>query len=198
MSAQNSVINVESLACERGERLLFEGLTFQADAGDVIQIEGPNGSGKTTLLRCMADLFTDYAGVIRWPMESRRLYLGHKPGVRGALTAAENLQWLLQLDETACSRKALLTSLGATGLAGYEDTFAGELSAGQTKRIALARLYLPSPTVWLLDEPFAAIDRTGVARLSERIDSHVADGGTVVFTTHQEVPLRADIRRVSL
>ena len=198
MSDPAALLTIDALTCERGDRLLFEGLSFSVAAGEVVQIEGANGSGKTTLLRCLVGLFTDHAGAVVRSPDTDCLYLGHKPAVRSALTVAENLSWLLQLSETACSPEEIAGALAETGLAGYEDTFAGELSAGQTKRIALARIFLPTPTVWLLDEPFAAIDQAGVARLSDRIDRHVAAGGAVVLTTHQDAPLTADVRRVTL
>lgn len=198
MPDPTALLTIDALTCERVDRMLFEGLSFAVEAGDIVQVEGANGSGKTTLLRSLAGLFTDYSGEVRWAGAADCLYLGHKPGVRSALTAAENLAWLMQLAESVCSPEDVAGALAATGLTGYEDTFAGELSAGQTKRIALARLFLATPVVWLLDEPFAAIDRAGVVRLCDRIDEHVAGGGAVLLTTHQDVPFAASVRRVGL
>ena len=198
MPGTNPVVNAQSLFCERGERVLFEELSFVVEAGEVLQIEGRNGSGKTTLLRALAGLFADYEGQIVWRAGARCLFMGHKPAVRDTLTVIENLRWLLELAEIRCEDSAIATALAATGLAGYEDTLAAELSAGQTRRIGLARLYLPAPGVWLLDEPLAAIDHAGVARIGRRVDAHVREGGSVVLTTHQPIPLEAEVRRIVL
>ena len=193
-----TLVTAHALGCERGERLLFEQISFTVERGDALQIEGPNGSGKTTLLRALAGLFPDHEGNIGWAPGTACLFIGHKPGVRATLTVAENLRWLVELGEIDCDDAALLRALGATGLAGNEDTLAGELSAGQVRRIGLARLYLPTPDVWLLDEPLAAIDRSGIERIGRRVDEHIGAGGAVVFTTHQPLPLAASARRVSL
>ena len=160
-------------------------------------MEGANGSGKTTLLRILAGLFTDYSGQVTGADLPCR-YLGHRSGVRGGLTALENLRWLVQLSELPAAEVELLAALEAIGLAGYEDTFCGELSEGQAKRVALARLLLPGGGLWLLDEPFSAIDVAGIPRLTGAIEQHSATGGVVVMTSHQPVELATPIRRVRL
>lgn len=185
-----------NLGCERDERLLFSGLGLQIFAGDVIQIGGPNGAGKTTLLRAIAGISTDFHGQIlyagqplteaAWEFAGDSLYLGHLPGIKKALTPTENLAWykaqsgaLVDINE----------ALAAVGLSGYEDSPCYQLSAGQLRRVALARLHLSRARIWILDEPFTAIDKLGVSQLESLIARHSARGGTVILTSHQDLTL---------
>lgn len=185
-----------NLGCERDERLLFSGLDLQLFPGDVIQIGGPNGAGKTTLLRALAGISADYHGQLRyagralpeaaWEFASDSLYLGHLPGIKKALTPAENLEWYLAQSGAVVSINAALT---AVGLYGYEDTPCYQLSAGQLRRVALARLHLSRARIWILDEPFTAIDKSGVSQLEALITRQCANGGLVILTSHQDLTL---------
>ncbi len=201
-------LQARKLACERDDRWLFEDLDLDIHAGEIVRIEGPNGSGKTTLLKILSGQLADYQGELFWngaPMrESRQafleslLYLGHAPGVKAALTPLENLAWYQALAGARGNEAARLAALESVGLVGFEDVPAGQLSAGQQRRVALARLELTPRPLWVLDEPFTAIDRDGVAALEERLVIHARAGGCVLVTTHHELRETSELRRVRL
>lgn len=182
-----------ALACERDLRVLFEQLDFALHPGEMLQIAGPNGSGKTSLLRLLAGLMQPSAGEIRLagkPLAEQRgeltrnlLWVGHAAGIKGLLSPEENLAWLCAL-HTAETRESIWSALAAVGLRGFEDVPCHTLSAGQQRRVALARLYLDAPPLWILDEPFTALDKHGVAQLEEHLARHCEAGGMAVLTTH--------------
>jgi heme exporter protein A len=198
------LFELRNLGCERDERLLFSGLDVQLFPGDVVQIGGPNGAGKTTLLRALAGLSSDYHGQIHyaglalqetaWEFACDSLYLGHLPGIKKALTPAENLQWYKAQNGAAIT---INDALAAVGLYGYEDTPCYQLSAGQLRRVALARLHLSRARIWILDEPFTAIDKLGVSQLEALISQQSAKGGVVILTSHQDLTL-PQLRMVNL
>jgi len=189
-------LQAAGLACERDWRLLFEHLDFELRPGDMLQVAGPNGSGKTSLLRLLAGLMQPSAGQIllagkplgeqRHALASILLWIGHAAGIKDLLTAEENLAWLCALHQPG-SREAIWQALQAVGLRGFEDVPCHTLSAGQQRRVALARLYLASPPLWILDEPFTALDKQGVAQLEAHLAAHCEQGGTVVLTTHHNL-----------
>lgn len=189
-------LEVKDLFCERDERVLFSNFSLQVNAAEVVQIIGQNGSGKTTLLRILCGLSDAYTGEIFWQGkaldESREeyyqsmLYVGHLAGVKGALTPEENLRWMMQLDKSL-NKCSIREALRQVGLFGFEDVPCHSLSAGQQRRVGLARLYLSSAPLWILDEPFTALDKKGVSEKEALIANHVHDGGSVILTTHHDL-----------
>lgn len=200
-------LKIDNLFCERDDRVLFEQLSFEIGAGEVVQIEGQNGSGKTTLLRILSGLSNHYEGDIYWQGElltnnfdnfrESLLYFGHQPGVKAVLTPEENLRWYASMHPTIDLNK-LDYALAKVGLTGYEDVPCHTLSAGQNRRVSLARLYLSSAPLWILDEPFTAIDKKGVAEKEALIAAHAEQGGTVLLTTHHELTMDEKVRRINL
>ena len=201
------LLQAKEVSCERDHRLLFERVSFSLAAGQVLQIAGANGSGKTTLLRFIGGISKAYSGNILWQgrnisevaaeYRSQFLYLGHAPGVSLNLSALENLRWYFSLNQHV-DHKPLLYALHQVGLAGYEDVPAYRMSAGQQRRIALARLIVSQAPLWILDEPFTAIDRAGVAELEQLLARHAHGGGAVILTTHHELNLDTPFARVEL
>ncbi|HHO5337942.1 TPA: cytochrome c biogenesis heme-transporting ATPase CcmA [Escherichia coli] len=199
------MLEARELLCERDERTLFSGLSFTLNAGEWVQITGSNGAGKTTLLRLLTGLSRPDAGEVLWqgqPLHQVRdsyhqnlLWIGHQPGIKTRLTALENLHFYHRDGDTA----QCLEALAQAGLAGFEDIPVNQLSAGQQRRVALARLWLTRATLWILDEPFTAIDVNGVDRLTQRMAQHTEQGGIVILTTHQLLNVaESKIRRISL
>lgn len=201
MAEESPLLEARKLGCERDGRTLFTDLDFRLERGGALRVEGPNGSGKSTMLRCLAGLTSDHEGEVRWcgtRLESCReafaldlLYIGHRPGVDPVLTPVENLAWYQDLAAAGGAAEAR-TALAAAGLAGYENVPCAQLSAGQHRRVALARLWLRAGNVWLLDEPLTYIDVDGAKAIAERIDAHRAAGGAVVYATHAGLPLQAE------
>ena len=194
------LLQVNNLSCVREDRTLFEHLSFSVAPGDLVQIEGPNGVGKTSLLRLLTGLSQPFAGEVCWNGENIRhcrdeyhanlLYLGHQPGVKAALTPFENLKFYQQLHHPQQTETDLWQILARVGLAGFEENPTGQLSAGQQRRVALARLWLSQkPALWILDEPFTAIDKQGVKVLEQHVLAHADRGGMVILTTHQDLTL---------
>lgn len=205
-----ALLQTIDLYCERDERPLVQNLNLSVEPGLIYQVEGPNGSGKTTLLRILCGLSTRYQGELLWrgkPVHTARaefysqlLYLGHNSGVKAVLTPRENLTWQASLCGYKGSEgKSMIDSaLRKVGLFGYEDTPSYTLSAGQQRRVGLARLFIGRPQLWVLDEPFTAIDKHGVAQLESWIGEFAESGGTVILTTHHELAMSAPIQKIRL
>ena len=196
MSASAPLLAARALTLSRGGRALLRDLSFAVSAGEIVQIEGPNGAGKTSLLRILAGLSRyGYEGSVE--RTGLQLYLGHKSAVKAQLTPRENLA-LHVGGEGSHDNAAIEEALAQVGLYGYEDLPSHTLSAGQHRRVNLARLYLSTSPLWLLDEPFTAIDRAGVAQLQSLFVDHAGNGGAVVLTSHQVLAVDYPVRALNL
>jgi heme exporter protein A len=201
---------VRSLGGQRGDRPLFEGLDLTLAPGEIVWLRGRNGRGKTTLLRLLAGLSTPAYGTIALgghavqalPPEwrSRLVYLAHVNALKDDLSSLEALRFLASLHGAAPSLADLDGALAALGIASRRDAWVRTLSQGQRRRVALARLALPHPpSVWLLDEPFDALDDLGVQALHRLLAAHSARKGSVLMTSHQAPGLRdAEMRELDL
>ncbi|MDO8960365.1 MAG: cytochrome c biogenesis heme-transporting ATPase CcmA [Rhodocyclaceae bacterium] len=193
------MLTATGLSCVRGERRLFAGLDLAVGPGEWLHVQGENGAGKTSLLRILATLSPPAEGEVRWQGEPvtvlaedyRRamLFLGHHGAVKEELTPLENLTLAAQLDGTTLDEANALSALMRFGLRGREDLAVRFLSAGQKRRVLLARLAVRKATLWILDEPFTALDVKAVDMLSGLIESHLAAGGMAILTSHQSMPL---------
>ncbi|MGE0627390.1 MAG: heme ABC exporter ATP-binding protein CcmA [Hyphomicrobiaceae bacterium] len=192
---------VEDLAVERGGRRVLEGLSFRLGPGEALELIGPNGAGKTTLLRAIAGFLRPASGMIRLEGGAPDLeiaeachYVGHRDGIKGALTVAENARFWSRYLGSAANVGEALVALGIDALAGVPAAW---LSAGQRRRLGLARLLLARRPLWLLDEPSVSLDAGGVAALAGLIRRHCETGGLVIAATHVTLGL-ADTRTVQL
>jgi heme exporter protein A len=190
----------------RGERCLFKGLNFALAAGELLLLQGPNGSGKTSLLRSIAGLLGLEDGYISWagvPTEKDRqsfcadvVWMAHRVGFKGDLTLLENLRFESGLRSTTLADlEQVLNRLALTRLTALPMRF---LSAGQQRRVALARMLLSDACVWLMDEPFANLDTGGRDLVIELIAEHLAAGGVCVVAAHQDFELDAPMHRIQL
>jgi heme exporter protein A len=188
------VLQAAGLAAFRGERLVFRDLDFVVAPGKALLLTGPNGSGKTTLLRLLAGLLRPAAGTLLWdgadaladlPVHARRvMYVGHQDAVKPMFTAAENLWLAARLDGGAVGE-----ALAAVGLEELADLPGRMLSAGQRRRLALARLALSHVPLWLLDEPTLGLDARSVERFGAMLELHRSRGGIAIAATHLPLPL---------
>ena len=203
------MLQAVDLACQRGERLLFRGLTFTVGPGECLHVAGENGAGKTSLLRLLAGLTAPVEGRIEWDgSDIRRLreefwsllaYVGHANGVKDELTAVENLHFGNAIAGRPAAESAARAALDRLGLHDHADRPVRALSQGQRRRVALARLAgAEAARLWILDEPFTALDARGIEVLRELVAAQLGRGGCVVLTTHQDVPLPGAVRRLEL
>lgn len=195
-SPASPLLEAENLGLERGGRQLFRAVSLCLRPGQLIQIEGANGAGKTSLLRILAGL-SRYGFNGRVRRHVPQLFLGHHSAVKGLLSPRENLAWHVA-GEAAPGGAEIDAALAAVDLYGYEDVPSHMLSAGQHRRVNLARLYLSRAPLWLLDEPFTAIDRAGVMALEQRLALHLGQGGSVLLTSHQPLAIPHPLQRLDL
>ncbi|WP_297363149.1 cytochrome c biogenesis heme-transporting ATPase CcmA [Thauera sp.] len=193
------MLEAHRLACLKGDRLLFRDLAFRLQAGGLLRVAGPNGVGKTSLLRLVTGLAMAEAGEILWRGESIRrareafhgdlLYLGHAAALNDLLSPLENLRFACAAAGDAIDEEDCVQALVRIGLADQLDLPARVLSQGQRRRVGLARLFLSAHRpLWVLDEPFTALDVRAVADLAATLSGHCAAGGMVMLTTHQDAP----------
>jgi heme exporter protein A len=194
------MLEVTNLECARGERRLFRDLNFILEPGTLLEVRGANGSGKTSLLRMLCGLLPPVDGAMTWrgkaisaaneEYRAELAYLGHHNALKDELTPLENLRYSIRLTGIAANETQLQAALEWAGLRERRNQACGTLSQGQRRRVSLARIKLSdSRRLWILDEPFAALDVAAVERTRDLVAAHLADGGIAALTTHQEVPI---------
>ena len=199
-----SKLIVTDLTCQRGYNKLFSNLSFELNSGEILKISGANGSGKTSLLKILAGLNSAESGKLSinnnnvgsYDYQSDIFYLGHLPALSPELHSKENLDYLAQLNNCS-SDLEISEALTSVGLKNFEYEYAVNLSAGQKRRIVLSALFMTQAKVWLLDEPFTALDADGINVIETKITKHSDDGGICVLTTHQKCNLHG-IRTLTL
>ena len=204
-SSLMGILTLRDIEFHRNENLLFSGINASLEFGDILQIEGPNGSGKTTLLRLITMALSPCLGEITWQGENityirerylkNVLFLGHQPGLNESLSAEENLIWWRRLNKSNSLSDS--DALKRTGLIKYKSIACSHLSAGQVRRAALARLHVAEAKLWILDEPFSALDKEGSRELKILILDHLSRGGIVVLSTHHDLEIK-NMKRISL
>lgn len=192
------MLSVKHLSCEKRDRLLFEQLSFDINPGELCHVQGLNGAGKTSLLRILCGLSQPSQGEVLWQGETiasvretfhqELIYLGHKPGVNVSMTPCENLHFWCQQHGMKQSHD-WYRILHNIGLVGLEDMPAAHLSAGQLRRVALCRLWLKPAKIWILDEPFTALDVKGIKLLTNTMQQHLDSGGCIILTSHQNLDM---------
>ncbi|CAM3890168.1 cytochrome c biogenesis heme-transporting ATPase CcmA [Rheinheimera salexigens] len=207
VSTGQMLLQATQLSCIRQDRVLFEQLSLQLNAGELLQIAGKNGAGKSSLLRLLANLATPEDGHIQYLKYSltqaaddyaaNLCYIGHHSGIHEHLTAIENISfWRASTGVAAADDYPLLAKLG---LAGLEDIPCRMLSAGQQRRVSLARLWFTPRKIWILDEPFTALDQAAIALLQQHFLTHLQRGGGIILTTHQPLTLQyPEMRKLEL
>jgi heme exporter protein A len=188
---------------ERNEQVIFSKVSLALGSGEMLQIQGANGAGKTTLMRILAGLLPASRGQITWNGElladcsevfyTNVLYISHNPGIKLGLTVKENLQLMLALAVTKKKEEQLNDAMKSLNLLAFKDVYAEQLSAGQQRRVALAKLFLLSKKLWLLDEPFAALDQAGITMMHELMSNHLQQKGMIVVTSHQSLMMQQGV-----
>lgn len=191
--SDQATLQTQQISCERSDRLLFSNLSFTLHAGEMLHISGPNGSGKTSLLRILTGLASPQQGHVLWCQQSiveqrtvynqQLIYLSHRLNINGQLSVRHNLQFMAALSGVTPDR--IEQAIEQLGLRAFVDDAANNLSAGQQRRIALARLMLQTAQVWILDEPSTSLDKNCHAWLEDKINLHLKNNGIIVLAAHQ-------------
>jgi heme exporter protein A len=200
------MLSAKNLTLIRGESCLFQGLDFALNRGELLLLEGQNGSGKTSLMRAIAGMLTLETGEIFWnevPVSEQRqefhgalVWLAHRTGLKGDLTLVENLRFEAALRRQAKTDSAVIFE--RLGISRLKRLPLRSLSAGQQRRVALARMLMADVPLWLMDEPFTNLDREGRQLVMDLTEEHLAGGGMCVMAAHQDVEIEATVRRVGL
>jgi heme exporter protein A len=203
----NTTLEAHELACIRDDRTLFSNLAFRIEPGEALILEGRNGSGKTSLLRILCGIRLADAGQVNWcgkdinrlgaDYHEHTAYVGHRDGIKLDLTPLENLAMARALGKP--NDTTLEAALEKVDLYGFEDVLTRNLSAGQQRRLALARLLVTDTVLWILDEPFTSLDVHGIQVIEELLDQHTSRGGMLAVTSHHAVNLaNTNIQRINL
>lgn len=204
-SNENWMLQGIGLCCIRDDRVLFSDLNFELAAGQVLLLEGRNGSGKTSLLRILCGFREADAGQVLWCGQSVErsdyyadmAYVGHLDGIKKELTVLENLSVSLALSRSG--HYTIDQALTRVHLTGYDDTLVQALSAGQKRRLSLARLLITRNHLWILDEPFTSLDKQGIALIETLMIQHCTNGGMIVLTSHHDIDLHGvSVQRINL
>jgi heme exporter protein A len=206
-TASADCFEAKALVCIRDDRILFEDLSFSVNPGQALVLEGRNGSGKTSLLRILCGIRLPESGEIAWngkdifklgpEFREHIAYLGHKDGHKPDLTPLENLRIAQGLGK-AKTGIGLEEALEQVGLYGFEDVPTRNMSAGQQRRLAIARLLVTDAKLWILDEPFTSLDRMGIEHMERLFEAHLQRGGMAAMTTHHRVGFRDEIKLVRI
>ena len=186
MAVGDDLLVAENIGCAVGGRSLFDGLSLTLCPGGLVEVRGANGSGKSTLLRCLVGLLEPDSGTVRRNVDS--LYVGHRSGICPRLTPVENLRWHVGVAHAEADARSIDAALVRVGLGDVRDDLCDALSAGQQRRVALARLLVCRAPVWILDEPLTALDDAGRGFMCDLLDEHRSTGGAAVCATHETLP----------
>lgn len=207
MEENHFELEISNLACTRGYRELFNGVNVTVSGGQLLLVEGKNGSGKTSFIRIVSGLALPSLGEVRWQgldifkhrseYQQAVSYIGHRNGTKAHLTPMENLT--LDPNTADIPKGGALSALSEVGLDGFEDQQCCNLSAGQNRRVALARALIAKTQLWILDEPLTSVDVAGIALLEGLYSNHIEHGGSIIMATHQSMTLPADsVKRLDI
>ncbi|HEV7357408.1 MAG TPA: cytochrome c biogenesis heme-transporting ATPase CcmA [Steroidobacteraceae bacterium] len=207
MNMSTDGLSVDKVHVWRGDRHVLQGVSAKIDRGELLHVSGPNGAGKTTLLRVISGLLRPEQGNVAWlgrsiiqhraDYQAALAYAAHEPALKGDLTAMENLRFSVGLKRRSTPEE-LRGALQRTGVAACADLPARVLSAGQRRRVSLARVVAMQASVWLLDEPYANLDTEGSELVSDLLQDHVAAGGLALVVAHRDLALTCQVRRLEL
>ncbi len=196
------LLSAQGISCQKQDRILFEDISLTVASGELIHLQGTNGAGKTSLIRILVGLSTPDTGSVSLTNSSLDnyplIYLGHKLGLNRHLSSVENLQFWANMHGISISTDELYALLARFNLVGLEDVPSGELSAGQQRRVSLARTQLLPANIWILDEPYTSLDTQGVSFIQNLIDEFVEGGGAVLMTSHQSLQSRLPVKNITL
>ena len=196
------LLSAQGISCQKQDRILFEDISLTVASGELIHLQGTNGAGKTSLIRILVGLSTPDTGSVSLTNSSLDnyplIYLGHKLGLNRHLSSVENLQFWANMHGIFISTDELYALLARFNLVGLEDVPSGELSAGQQRRVSLARTQLLPANIWILDEPYTSLDTQGVSFIQNLIDEFVEGGGAVLMTSHQSLQSRLPVKNITL